>query len=108
MGVLSDTEQKLDYVLSLTTEKFLDRRLQTLVFRHGLARSIHHARVLIRQRHIHVGKRMVNVPSFLVRVDSEKNMEMAPNSSLSGGRPGRVKRKSLKNKGDSGDGDDDM
>merc|ERR1712060_451864 len=30
------------------------RRLQTQVFKLGLAKSIHHARVLIRQRHIRV------------------------------------------------------
>ena len=33
-------------------QDFLERRLQTLVFKLGLAKSIHHARVLIRQRHI--------------------------------------------------------
>ena len=47
-----ETQDKLDYVLSLNTEAFLERRLQTLVFKLGLAKSIHHARVLIRQRHI--------------------------------------------------------
>lgn len=52
MGILSENEQKLDYVLGLTVEKFLDRRLQTTLFRTGLAKSIHHARVLIRGRHI--------------------------------------------------------
>lgn len=52
MGILNENEQKLDYVLGLTPEKFLERRLQTRVFRAGLAKSIHHARVLIRQRHI--------------------------------------------------------
>lgn len=46
-------------------------RLQTLVFKLGLAKSIHHARVLIRQRHIRVGKQIVNIPSFMVRVDSQ-------------------------------------
>ena len=37
-----------------------------------LAKSVHHARVLIRQRHIRVGKQVVNVPSFVVRLDSQK------------------------------------
>lgn len=52
MGVLDDTKAKLDYVLALRVEDFMERRLQTLVFKLGLAKSIHHARVLIRQRHI--------------------------------------------------------
>ncbi|KAE8718244.1 40S ribosomal protein S9 [Hibiscus syriacus] len=51
-GLLDESQNKLDYVLALTVENFLERRLQTLVFKSGMAKSIHHARVLIRQRHI--------------------------------------------------------
>ena len=39
-------------MLTLSTESFMERRLQTQVFKLGLAKSMHHARVLIRQRHI--------------------------------------------------------
>jgi ribosomal protein uS4 len=91
-----ETNQKLDYVLALTPADFLERRLQTLVFKLGLAKSIHHARVLIRQRHIRVGKQIVNVASFLVRVESQKHIDFALNSPFGGGRPGRNKRKALK------------
>jgi len=52
IGVLDESKMKLDYVLGLRLEDFLERRLQTQVFKLGLAKSIHHARVLIRQRHI--------------------------------------------------------
>lgn len=52
IGVLDENRMKLDYVLGLKIEDFLERRLQTQVFKLGLAKSIHHARVLIRQRHI--------------------------------------------------------
>lgn len=52
IGVLDEGKMKLDYVLGLKLEDFLERRLQTQVFKLGLAKSIHHARVLIRQRHI--------------------------------------------------------
>lgn len=51
-GLLDESQNKLDYVLALTVENFLERRLQTLVFKTGMAKSIHHARVLIKQRHI--------------------------------------------------------
>merc|ERR1712242_295026 len=54
IGVLDEGRMKLDYVLGLKVEDFLERRLQTQVFKLGLAKSIHHARVLIRQRHIRV------------------------------------------------------
>jgi len=106
MGLLTESEQKLDYCLGLSIEKFLDRRLQTRVFASGLALSIHHARCLIRQRHIRVGKRMVNVPSFMVRVESDKLIEFALTSPFGAGRPGRRKRKSVK-EGGGKDKDDD-
>lgn len=108
-GLLEEGQNKLDYVLALSPQDFLERRLQTLVFKLGLAKSIHHARVLIRQRHIRVGKQIVNVPSFLVRVDSQKHIDFALNSPFGGGRPGRVKRRNQKSKsGGGGGGDDDQ
>ena len=94
-GLLGENERKLDFVLGLTLQKFLERRLQTKVFKKNMAKSIHHARVLIRQKHIKVGRLIVDVPSFHVRVDSERQIEYDPNSSLSGGKPGRVKRRNL-------------
>uniref|UniRef100_A0A8C0Z873 Small ribosomal subunit protein uS4 n=1 Tax=Cyanistes caeruleus TaxID=156563 RepID=A0A8C0Z873_CYACU len=60
IGVLDEGKMKLDYILGLKIEDFLERRLQTQVFKLGLAKSIHHARVLIRQRHI----RWVPAPEF--------------------------------------------
>lgn len=87
----------------------MERRLQTQVFKSGLAKSIHHARVLIYQRHIRVGKQIVNVPSFIVRLDSQKHIDFALTSPYGGGRPGRVKRKRAKaaEGGAGGDGGDD-
>ncbi|CAD6914872.1 unnamed protein product [Tilletia controversa] len=101
IGVLDETRMRLDYVLALKVEDFLERRLQTQVFKSGLAKSIHHARVLIRQRHIRVGKQIVNVPSFVVRLDSQKHIDFAITSPYGGGRAGRVRRKNegKKNKG---------
>merc|ERR1712227_299474 len=105
IGVLDESKMKLDYVLGLKVEDFLERRLQTQVFKLGLAKSIHHARVLIRQRHIRVRKRVVNVPSYIVRLDSQKHIDFSLKSPLGGGRPGRVKRKNAQ-KGKGGGGDE--
>ncbi|PAA53826.1 hypothetical protein BOX15_Mlig031871g3, partial [Macrostomum lignano] len=96
IGVLQEDKMKLDYVLGLKIEDFLERRLQTQVLKLGLAKSIHHARVLIRQRHIRVRRQMVNVPSFMVRLDSQKHIDFSLKSPLGGGRPGRVKRKNAR------------
>lgn len=103
IGVLEEDQMKLDYVLGLRVEDFLERRLQTQVLKHALAKSIHHARVLIRQRHIRVRKQVVNIPSFIVRLDSEKHINFSLNSPYGSGRPGRVKRKNMK-KGQGGSG----
>merc|ERR1712010_203413 len=104
IGLLKDSERKLDYVLGLTISQFMERRLQTLVVKRKIAQSVHHARVLIRQRHIAVGKQMVNVPSFVVRVSSEQHIQPAVTSVYKTGKNGRAKRKKA-GKGD-GEGDD--
>ncbi len=107
LGVLDEQKSQLDYVLALKPADFLERRLQTQVFKLGLAKSIHHARVLIRQRHIRVGKQIVNIPSFMVRTESQKHIDFAITSPYGGGRPGRKKRKSIAAKGGGGDADED-
>lgn len=113
VGVLDKSKAKLDYVLGLKLEDFLERRLQTQVFKIGLAKSIHHARVLIRQRHIRVGKQMVDEPGFMVRLDSQKLIDFSVTSPYGGGRPGRVSRRTARNAvsktagGSSMDQDDD-
>lgn len=92
--------------MSLTAEK----KKQTQVYKLGLAKSVHHARVLIRQRHIRVGKQIVNVPSFVVRLDSQKHIDFALSSPFGGGRPGRTRRKKAKaaeSKGEDGEDEDD-
>lgn len=107
LGLLDESRQALDYVLSLKVQDFLERRLQTQVVKLGLAKSIHHSRCLIRQRHIRVGKQLVNVPSFMVRVDSQKLIDFSLKSPFGGGRPGRVRRKALERRKSSGGGGDD-
>merc|ERR1712168_32301 len=107
IGVLGEDKMKLDFVLGLRIEDFLERRLQTQAFKLGYAKSIHHARTLIRQRHIRVRKQVVNVPSFVVRLDSQKHIDFSLKSPYGGGRAGRVKRKNQKKGGDGGESDEE-
>lgn len=53
-----------------------------------------------------VGKQIVNVPSFVVRLDSQKHIDFALTSPFGGGRPGRVRRKKARaaEKKEEGDG----
>lgn len=39
---------------------------------------------------------MVNIPSFVVRLDSQKHIDFSLKSPFGGGRAGRVKRKNSK------------
>ncbi len=103
LGLLDEHRQKLDYVLSLKAEDFLNRRLQTVIVKLNLAKTIHHARVMIRQGHISVGKQVVTIPSFVVRVDQEQYITLTPTSVLVTGEAGRVKKKSQNKKKESSD-----
>ena len=55
-----------------------------------------------------VGRQLVNIPSFMVRVESEKHIDFSLTSPLGGGPAGRVKRKNQKKaSGGGGDGEED-
>ncbi|KAK6468691.1 ribosomal protein S9 [Huso huso] len=99
IGVLDEGKMKLDYILGLKVEDFLERRLQTQVFKLGLAKSIHHARVLIR----HVRKQVVNIPPSWCAWTARSTSTSPLRLPWVGGRPGGVKRKNAK-KGQGGAG----
>jgi small subunit ribosomal protein S4 len=65
-----------NYVLQLTVRDILERRLQTIVFRRGLARSPHHARQLITHKKVAVGERIVSAPSYLVLREEEDRISL--------------------------------
>jgi len=81
LGVLPDNAT-LDDVLGLNAEHFLERRLQTIVFRKGLARSIHEARQLIVHGHIAIAGRRLRSPGYLVKREEEDLVDYAPTSPL--------------------------
>jgi small subunit ribosomal protein S4 len=81
LGILPETAV-LDDVLDLTVEDILERRLQTIVFRKGLAKTIHQARQLITHGHITIGNRQVTVPSYMVTKEEENQIGYAPTSPL--------------------------
>lgn len=76
LGVLQDGST-LDDVLRLTVRDFLERRLQTLVYKMGYAKSIYHARQLIVHGHVYVGDRKVRAPSYHVMRGEESLIRVA-------------------------------
>jgi small subunit ribosomal protein S9e len=104
LGLLKDSERKLDYVLGLTIHQFFERRLQTIVAKKGIIgskTSIHNARILCRQKHIAVGKQLVTIPSFMVRTSSEPHIQLSQTSVFKTGKLGRTKK--VKQRGKGGD-----
>ncbi|MEL9929976.1 MAG: 30S ribosomal protein S4 [Sulfolobales archaeon] len=80
IGLLKITNATLDDILNLTVSDVLERRLQTLVYRKGLSKSIHHARQLIVHGHIAIGGRRVTSPGYLVSRDEEDLIGFYPTS----------------------------
>ena len=69
-GILQETAV-LDNVLDLSIEDLLERRLQTIVFRKGLTRTILQSRQLITHGHVTIGNRRVTIPGYLVSKEEE-------------------------------------
>ncbi|MDH7564804.1 MAG: 30S ribosomal protein S4 [Candidatus Bathyarchaeota archaeon] len=80
-GILDETAV-LDNVLDLTVEDILERRLQTIVFRKGLAKTMHQARQLITHGHIAIGEQRITIPGYLVTKEKENQIAYVPKSSI--------------------------
>ena len=72
----------IDDVLGLEVRSILDRRLQTIVYKKGLARSIKQARQFITHGHIMVNGKVITSPGYLVKIDEEQFIEFKPTSPL--------------------------
>ncbi len=81
LGILTG-ERTLDSVLDLTLEDLLERRIQTIVFRKGMASSAYHARQLVTHGHIALDGAKVSAPSRLITLDEEQRMAYVRKSPL--------------------------
>jgi small subunit ribosomal protein S4 len=80
-GILG-SEDGLDDVLSLEINDVLERRLQTVVYRKGLANTPQQARQFIVHGHVTVGDSRVTVPSYQLEVDEEADVAFDETSPL--------------------------
>jgi len=81
MGILPK-EAILDDVLDLSVEDLLNRRLQTIVFKKGLAKTPYQARQFITHGHIAIGNRRVTSPGYMVSREEEPLVQYFPKSPL--------------------------
>ena len=82
LGVVGP-EARFEDVLSLTVEDLLKRRLQTIVFEKGFAKTIYQARQIIVHGHIQVVGKKIDSPSYIVKKEEEDFIGYAPSSPLS-------------------------
>jgi small subunit ribosomal protein S4 len=65
LGILAENAD-IEEVLGITLTSLIDRRLQSIVCKKGLARSMKQARQLITHGHIMVAGEKINAPGYLV------------------------------------------
>ncbi len=81
-GILPESAT-VDNILDLNVKDLMERRLQTVVYRAGLAKSIHQARQFVIHGHVSVAGDIVTVPSYVVRRDQESRIAFHTTSPLS-------------------------
>ncbi len=72
-GIVSNTA-KLDDLLDLKVNSFLERRLQSIVFRKGMARSMRQARQLIAHGFIAVNGKKASRPGRMLTSEEEQHI----------------------------------
>ncbi|MCJ7443330.1 MAG: 30S ribosomal protein S4 [Methanotrichaceae archaeon] len=92
LGMLKE-EGDLDAILSLKVTDILERRLQTQVYRQGLASTMKQSRQFITHGHIQISGRRVTVPSYLVKRGDEMTIGYYNGSPMTEeGHPERASR----------------
>ncbi len=81
LGILPESAS-VDNILDLSVKDLMERRLQTIVYRSGLAKSIHQARQFVSHGHISVANDIVSVPSYIVKRDEESRIAFHQRSPL--------------------------
>jgi small subunit ribosomal protein S4 len=81
LGILQETAV-LDNVLDLSIDDVLERRLQTIVFRKGLTRTIFQARQLITHGHVSIDNRRVTIPGYIVPKAEEAQITYSAQSAV--------------------------
>ena len=77
---LVEQEATLDDVLNLEINDLLSRRLQSVIMRKFFFKTPYQARQAISHGHVIIGDRIVNIPSYIVKVDEEDNVKLTPES----------------------------
>ena len=77
---LVEQEATLDDVLNLEINDILSRRLQSIVMKKFFFKTPYQARQAISHGHVRIGDRIVNIPSYVVKVDEEEKVKLTSES----------------------------
>ena len=80
---LMKASDPMDIILGLTNKDMFERRLQTVLVRKGLARTMKQSRQFITHGHVMVYKKKITFPSYIVGLKEEALIEFMPTSTLS-------------------------
>jgi len=80
---LVDQNATIDNVFGLSIQDILERRLQTIVFRMGLVKSMQQSRQFITHGHISVNNACLKVPSYIVPRNKEPTVSYSYSSPFS-------------------------
>jgi small subunit ribosomal protein S4 len=80
LGILQTLNATVSDILNLSVEAILERRLQTIVWKKGLAKTLHQARQMIVHGHIAIRSRRVTSPNHIVSREEENYVSLYPTS----------------------------
>lgn len=83
LALLPQEGATLNDILTLTTEAVLQRRLQTMIYRKGLAYTPKQARQFIVHGHTAIGSRKITIPGYLVKRSEEDQIQYHVTSPIS-------------------------
>lgn len=75
LGLLKK-DHKIEDVLNLTLSDIMERRLQTLLQRKQLAKTMMQARQMITHEHVAIGNRKITSPSYLVSTVEDSQIRL--------------------------------
>jgi small subunit ribosomal protein S4 len=96
LGLLKE-EASTDTILGLTINDVMERRLETLVYKNRLARTMKQARQFILHGHVAVSGKKITSPSYMVSVSEQANIHFLAGSTIASiDHPERLQEKEIK------------
>ncbi len=81
MGLIAENA-KIEDVLEISLRKIMDRRLQTMLQKKAMAKTVKQARQFITHGHVKIGGNKITFPSYIVKMGEEEKIKFVENSAL--------------------------